>query len=73
MSEQQDFCDAFDDALFDCVDNGTPKRLTVNFVNGKYPVTVDIYPQGGTMKKFNDIILSSVKEKTGIDIAEKLK
>lgn len=65
----QKFCEQFDQALWDCVDNGTTHRLTIG-VDGKNVAVVDVYPQGGTMKKFDEIVLNAVKAKTGIDVAK---
>jgi hypothetical protein len=38
---------------------------------GNHTVVVDVYKQGGTMKKFDDMILNAVKKETGIDIVDK--
>jgi hypothetical protein len=64
-----DFCHQFDKAVFKCADTGLGARLVISM--GNHTVVVDVYKQGGTMKKFDDMILNAVKKETGIDIVDK--
>jgi hypothetical protein len=66
----EDWTNKFDDALFECSEKGTPRRMTISF--GDEPVVVvDIYRQGSTMKKFDEMILGAVKQQAGIDVAKR--
>lgn len=62
------FCERFDSAVSKCAEDGTKSRLTLGI--GERTVMVDIYEQGSTMKKFDEIILSTVKKETRIDLVE---
>ncbi len=65
------FCENFDDAVFLCAEKGTSQRLVISI--GGFPVCVDVYPEGGTMKKFDQMILKSVKAETGIDLIKEVE
>jgi hypothetical protein len=58
-------------AIDECVAKGEPCRLTIGADGG--PVTIDIYKSKATMKKFDELALGMVKEKTGIDLAPNKK
>lgn len=65
MSKESDkiwrqFCEAFDDAVAECMSKGNPHRLTLG--QGPKAVTVDIYRQNESMEKFNDLINSANKD-----------
>lgn len=57
-----------EDGLAKCIDTGEPFRCTMGA--GERSVTIDIYQNKASMKKFDEIMLGVVKEKTGIDIAK---
>lgn len=62
------FLEEFAEALDNCFDTGEQVRVTLG---GKTRnVTIDIYPEGGTMKKFDEMILKAVKENTGVDLVK---
>lgn len=62
------FCGEFDEAVFDCADNGTKKRMRIKI--GKRTVVIDVYESRGSMKKSDELILKAVKQQTGIDLVK---
>ncbi len=66
--EWEKFTEDFDKAVFDCAEKGAHVRLTIGFDGDTHTVVVDVYPQGGTMKKFNEAILAVAKDKSGFKV-----
>jgi hypothetical protein len=66
----EEFCELFDRAVFACAEKGTIARLEIGWAGDPHSVVVDIYPQGGTMKKFNEMILAVAKEKSGMKVVK---
>jgi hypothetical protein len=64
------FCEQFDAAVFSCAEKGTSARLEIGWEGDPHNVVVDIYPQGGTMKKFNEAILAVAKDKAGVKLVK---
>ncbi len=62
------FVTDFDKAVDECASTGMEKRLQIGFTDGNYDVVVDVYPKGGTMKKFDDFILAAAKQHVGMSV-----
>ena len=59
----QNFCNAFDDAVMECIKNGTPWMMTLG--SGKGLVTIEVYRDKGQMKQFTDMIQDAHKMQVG--------
>lgn len=53
-----EFCKQFDNAVFECIEKGTPYRMTLG--DGAQTVTIDVYRTEGDMKKFEELLKSAV-------------
>lgn len=62
----ESFFHDLDTAIEKCLDDGIESRLQL--ATSKRVISIDVYPTGGTMKKMDDLVLKTVKEKTGIDL-----
>lgn len=58
----------FDKALARCLKDGECYRVTL--ATDERNVTVDIYEEKGSMKKFNEAIMNAVKVQSGIDVVK---
>lgn len=60
----QDFMDSFDEAFFDCIDNGTAKRLSCQV--GERVVTVTIQEAGKDQVDFDKLLQQAVRNRVGV-------
>lgn len=56
----EDFFKSFDDALYDCIDNGTEYNMTIS--SGARTVEIRIHEAGKARADFDEMILRAAKE-----------
>jgi hypothetical protein len=64
------FVKAFDEALIECMEKGTPAKMILGTPTGE-SVTIEVYRSKGDMKKLQDVILKTVQKEQGIFPAPK--
>ncbi len=55
----EQFCNKFDEALFDCAEKGNAAKMTIGI--GASDVTVEIYRDKGDMVRLTNIVTSAMK------------